>query len=596
MTGDDDPDDRRTMPVGRARAARPTPSLLAHYRALDRAARAAPTRCATATSASCSPTTPPGTRRLRPQDRRRRPRSSSLNRSDAAADASSSRSAASCRTGRRSPSAYEVGSARRVAGRDAIALGPMSGAVLVATGRRPAGAGGAASGCGSPPRATRRVGLAWDAVGRGRVVRRLPQPALGRRLGEGERRAAHRHDVHGHRPPQRAGRPLRRAGASTRPATQSAPSNEVTALPHLEIGWANLQWPPTLTHTISAVSTAPTTSTARSGSTASRTSAGPAASRSRRSSASAPTAATPPATPPGRGSTRRSTSTPGTTTSSSPRCCPTRSGTYDYAYRYSTTGGRDWVYADLDGIGNGYSPAQAGSADRRVERRTRPPRRCRPGSHVVSASPAGIELAWDAVAGDPTLYGYEVLAATPGGPYTVALVTGDVVHRPRRRARRDVQLRRALGRHVVQPLGAVGEVRDRGRRAPHGDASTFNAHRAGGDGRDGQVGVHRRHARPARRRPAGVEPGRRRRSRASTRRTGAIDPDRPRGDAARVQVRARRVGVRREGRRLRRDREPPAHAELRRERDAGGERHGTELAQRARPAATDFRTRPRTGD
>jgi len=30
-------------------------------------------------------------------------------------------------------------------------------------------------------------------------------------------------------------------------------SNEVSALPHYSIGWANLQWPPTMTHTISAV-------------------------------------------------------------------------------------------------------------------------------------------------------------------------------------------------------------------------------------------------------------------------------------------------------------------------------------------------------
>ncbi|HET7088361.1 MAG TPA: carbohydrate-binding module family 20 domain-containing protein, partial [Anaerolineae bacterium] len=48
------------------------------------------------------------------------------------------------------------------------------------------------------------------------------------------------------------------------------------------------------------------------------------------------------------------------------------------------------------------------------------------GLHVVAASPAGIELAWDAVQGDPSLYGYEVRRSdTPGGPYTtLALVTG----------------------------------------------------------------------------------------------------------------------------------------------------------------------------
>ncbi|HSO28921.1 MAG TPA: alpha-amylase family glycosyl hydrolase, partial [Candidatus Sulfomarinibacteraceae bacterium] len=33
----------------------------------------------------------------------------------------------------------------------------------------------------------------------------------------------------------------------------SAPSNEAEGMPHLVIGWANLQWPPSMTHTISAI-------------------------------------------------------------------------------------------------------------------------------------------------------------------------------------------------------------------------------------------------------------------------------------------------------------------------------------------------------
>src|SRR4030095_15900752 len=41
---------------------------------------------------------------------------------------------------------------------------------------------------------------------------------------------------------------------------------------------------------------------------------------------------------------------------------PDAVGQFDFAYRYTTTDGRDWVYADLDGIGNGYSPPQAGGA------------------------------------------------------------------------------------------------------------------------------------------------------------------------------------------------------------------------------------------
>jgi hypothetical protein len=44
---------------------------------------------------------------------------------------------------------------------------------------------------------------------------------------------------------------------------------------------------------------------------------------------------------------------------------------------------------------------------------------------VVSAAPSAIGLARDAVAGDPSLYGYEVLrSASSGGSYeVVALVT-----------------------------------------------------------------------------------------------------------------------------------------------------------------------------
>jgi hypothetical protein len=40
---------------------------------------------------------------------------------------------------------------------------------------------------------------------------------------------------------------------------------------------------------------------------------------------------------------------------------PLELGTFDYAYRYSTDGGVTWLYADLDGTGNGYDPSKAGA-------------------------------------------------------------------------------------------------------------------------------------------------------------------------------------------------------------------------------------------
>ena len=98
---------------------------------------------------------------------------------------------------------------------------------------------------------------------------------------------------------------------------------------------------------------------------------------------------------------------------------PEVTGTFDYAWRYSTTGGRDWVYADLDGSGNGYSPAQAGSLTVNGSGDTTAP--ATPANlRVVAASPAGIELAWDAVAGDATLWGYELQrSAAAGGPWDI---------------------------------------------------------------------------------------------------------------------------------------------------------------------------------
>ncbi|HLO27785.1 MAG TPA: hypothetical protein VK249_01540, partial [Anaerolineales bacterium] len=94
-------------------------------------------------------------------------------------------------------------------------------------------------------------------------------------------------------------------------------------------------------------------------------------------------------------------------------------GTYDYAFRYTTSNGQDWVYADLDGIQNGYSPDQAGSLTVNPSDDTTPPAPPS-GLSVLSASPAGVELAWDSVSGDPSLYGYEVLRSnSSGGPYSM---------------------------------------------------------------------------------------------------------------------------------------------------------------------------------
>jgi hypothetical protein len=83
---------------------------------------------------------------------------------------------------------------------------------------------------------------------------------------------------------------------------------------------------------------------------------------------------------------------------------PESTGSFDYAWRYSTTGGRDWVYADLDGSPNGYSPAQAGSLTVNASGDSTRARDA-DGLDGHRARRSGIELAWDAVVGDATCTG-----------------------------------------------------------------------------------------------------------------------------------------------------------------------------------------------
>jgi hypothetical protein len=103
---------------------------------------------------------------------------------------------------------------------------------------------------------------------------------------------------------------------------------------------------------------------------------------------------------------------------------PEVTGSFDYVYRYTTTNGRDWLYADQNGpIANGAIPTNPGKLTVNSSGDTTAP--ATPvGLNVISASPAGINLAWDANVGDASLFGYEVLRSTiSGGPYVVLGLT-----------------------------------------------------------------------------------------------------------------------------------------------------------------------------
>jgi glycosidase/fibronectin type 3 domain-containing protein len=206
----------------------------------------------------------------------------------------------------------------------------------------------------------------------------------------------------------------------------SAASNEASGIPHLVIGWANLQWPPSMTHTISAVDRTETAYgqvwidgvTNQPGPTDSLVAQlgfGPDGSD-----------------PDGNAVWTWVDATfnvdAGNNDEFQASMLPEAVGTYDYVYRYTVTNGRDWVYADLDGIQNGYSPAQAGSLSVVASSDTTAPA-VPTGLSVVSASPAGIELSWNAVAGDATLHGYEVLRGdASGGPYAVIASTSSAAY------------------------------------------------------------------------------------------------------------------------------------------------------------------------
>jgi glycosidase len=195
---------------------------------------------------------------------------------------------------------------------------------------------------------------------------------------------------------------------------ESDPSNEVQQLPHLVIGWADLQWPPTGEFTQSSSGglsaygqvwiDGATSLPGPTPSLQAQLGFGPAGSD--------------PAGPAWTWADAAFNTDSGSNDEFVATINPQQAGDYDYTYRYSTTGGRDWLVAHFQNTGDLGHLTVHPSGDTT-------PAPVPAGLHVTSFGPNSIALAWNAVSA-PDEYGYEVLRATAGGgPFSaLALQTG----------------------------------------------------------------------------------------------------------------------------------------------------------------------------
>ncbi|MCU0477141.1 MAG: alpha-amylase family glycosyl hydrolase [Chloroflexi bacterium] len=199
----------------------------------------------------------------------------------------------------------------------------------------------------------------------------------------------------------------------------SALSNEVEGLPRLEIGWANLQWPPAMTHTIS---TADRTDTAYGQVWIDGVTNQPGPAPTLRAQLGfGPTGSNPATSSAWTWVDAEFNDNAGNNDEFKASMLPEAVGAFDYVYRYSVTNGRTWLYADLNGpVARGATPANPGKLTVNASGDTTAP--AAPANlTVTAASPAGITLAWDAVA-DAALYEVQ-RSATAGGPYTALAKT-----------------------------------------------------------------------------------------------------------------------------------------------------------------------------
>ena len=188
---------------------------------------------------------------------------------------------------------------------------------------------------------------------------------------------------------------------------ESGDSNEVNALPHYTIGWANLQWPPTINHTISVIN--------RTGNVygqvwidGATNHPGPTMSLQAQLGFG-PDGSNPAGNTEWIWTDASFNTDAGSNDEFVASLLPESIGSFDYIYRYTTTTGRDWLYADLNGpISTGNLPPNPGKLTVNSSGDITPPV-APTGLAVAGASPVAISLAWETHPNtDGDLAGFEI--------------------------------------------------------------------------------------------------------------------------------------------------------------------------------------------
>lgn len=195
---------------------------------------------------------------------------------------------------------------------------------------------------------------------------------------------------------------------------ESAYSNEVSALPAYTIGWANLQWPFTLNHTIG---TTPTNDiygqvwidgvTSQPGQTPGLLA----------QLGYGPNDSDPRENPEWSWFDAVFNSDSGNNDEFKGSLIPESIGEFDYVYRYSTDGGLSWLYAYENGpIADPFDPNRSGDLTVTASEDTTPP--TTPVLAIEDWSASSISLSWSEAVDEVALFAYDLYRSTDGSSFS----------------------------------------------------------------------------------------------------------------------------------------------------------------------------------